>query len=359
MDLHQRPPANPSDLVLPPVQTREAFAQLAANEAAMMLMQSSQQSGGYAAGTIISAIHTTLYPIWTYMKASEVSAPNVFAVRDSLVEKLLNTDIDNVLPEDVRLPFPGFYVSLPFGEKLLMLRNHQTGMHEASFVGIAEGWVGEERGLFCTLWGEPRPDGSDAHDDHIYSFSFQLPKAATESSLRELLEANDEIQRAHMRDAGIPLLIKRDVARVYDQSFDFYDAISLLRRFVINFCLYLNSPNPDIEPAKSGQRTWGQIVAGESEQKRTKVRVSKSRRTSKKPSATTVYTIWDVGRNIEQLKRVSSATDILVRGHFRRQAHGVGRRLRKVIWIEPHIRLSTGEEVAGHEYDVEPNREHS
>jgi hypothetical protein len=45
-------------------------------------------------------------------------------------------------------------------------------------------------------------------------------------------------------------------------------------------------------------------------------------------------------------------TDVVVRGHWRRQAHGPKFSLRKVIWIEPHVRLPTGVEPAGHDYQV-------
>jgi len=360
LDLRQPTPSSPRGLVLPPVKGHETFARMVAEQVAMSMAghPQAQQGAGYVSGQILMAVHTTLFPIWTYMKASKLGEPNVFAVRDSLVEKLLNTDIDNVRADEVRLPFPGLYVSFPFGDKLLLLRNQQTGFHEVSFVGIAEGELGGERSLFCTFWGEPQPGGRATSDDHVYSFSFDLP-SGDDSSLSALLESADERQRREMEEHGIPLMIKRDVARLYDESFDFYDAVGLLRRFVINFCLYLSSPHPDIEPTRGGQRHW-ETVAGAREPKRTKVRVSRktSRRKGKVQAAS--YAVWDVGRNVEKLQRRSVATDILVRGHFRHQAHGVGRALRKIIWIEPHIRLPSegaAGEGPGHEYDVVENAE--
>jgi hypothetical protein len=360
VDLNQPTPPRPRELVLPPVKGHEIFARIVAEQAVMRMAGAPMtgQGSGYVTSNILMAVHTTLYPMWTYMKASQLGDPNVFSVHDSLVEKLLNTDIDNVRPEDVRLPFPGLYVSFPFGEKVLLLRNQETGMHEISFVGIAEGSINGERSLFCTFWGEPKPGGRGTSDDHIYSFSFGLPDETGSTGLVALLERGDARQRQEMRDAGIPILIDKDMARLYDQSFDFFDAVGLLRRFVVNFCLYLSSPNPDIAPVRRGQPQWTQTVAEEPQRKRTKVRVSKKRRTSRRKVKLKAaqYVVWEVGQNIERLKRRSSATDILVRGHFRRQAYGPGRKQRKIIWIEPHIRLPTEEgKVPGHEYEVIPN----
>lgn len=306
---------------------------------------------------MLRTLHTALYPVWSYMQGIRFGSPNVFSVRDSLVEKLMNTDIDNVHGEDIRLPLPCIYVSMPFGEKTLLMRNEDTGMHEVSLVSIAEGEREGERALFCVFYGEPRADGSSTTDDHVYSFSFGLPP---DGSLRQLLDRRAAEDAQRLRDDGIEITVQRDMLRFYDESFDFEDALALLRRFVINFCLYLSSPGADIEPTKSGQGQW-ESVREEPQQRRTSVRVShgKKRRSSKKRaegSADLIYTTWDVGRNVTRLQRTLSATDILVRGHFRRQAHGAGRLLRKVIWIEPHIRLATGEEPQGHEYKVEPNR---
>lgn len=359
LDIDQTPPNAPFELVTPITRGYRKFARLVAQEAVMTLVgpEEKQQAAGFQTSVIIAAVHTALYPIWTYMRAQQFGEPNVFSVRDSLIEKLLNTDIGDVLPSDVRLPFPGTYVSLPFGEQVFFLRNQHTGLHEASFVGIGEGSIRGERTLFCTFWGEPRADGQRTSDDHIYSLAFGLPDDAGSSTLKALLSRSDVEERATLAEEGIPLLIEHDMVRVYGQSFDFFDAVNLLRRFVVNFCLYLNSPNPDIQPTRGGQSAWD-VVAGEPRRSRTKVRVSKKRRQSKRKQKVKAapYAVWEVGRNVEKLRRVSSATDILVRGHFRRQAHGPGRTLRRVIWIEPHIRLpSDGGDAPGHEYDVTSN----
>lgn len=357
LKIDQRPPASPKLLVLPTTPGHDGFTRATAEQALLAVAASPPRDEGQALGVVLNAMHSTLFPIWTYMSAQQMGTPNVFAVRDSLVEKLLNTDIDNVRPEDVRLPFPGVYISMPFGEKLVTLRNQQTGHHEVSFIGVAEGTSPEgTRALFCTLWGEPKRDGTSPSDDHIYSFSFDLPDGSAEK-LKAVIDKSDAEQRKELRERKIPILLERDMAHVYDESFDFFEAVNLMRRLVVNFCLYVSSPHPDIEPSKSGQPQWGQTVRGEGQAKRTKVRVSRRRRASRKKKApSTTYEVWDVGRNVEKLRRVSVATDILVRGHFRRQAYGEGRRLRRVIWIEPHIRLPSDDgDVPGHEYEVTSN----
>lgn len=355
LPLHQTPPIRPVGLVEPSYPGHKKFAYLVAESAMVMLMGRPYTREGVE-NSITSAIHSTLYPIWMYMRASQMGDPSVFQVHDSLVEKLMNTDIGNVRPEDVRLPLPGIYLSLPHGAKILELRNAISGLHEVTMVGIGAGAYDGKRALFCVFWGEPRPDGNDVADDHVYSFRFPLIDGGPDK-LKALFDEVDELDREQIASGKLGLAMEEDTLRFYDQSFDFIDGRALLRRFVINFCLYLSSPNLDIEPTKGGQKSWDEYIAAPGAPKRTKVRV-KGRRSSKKKDKVRApkFDVWEVGRNVERLKRRSVATDVLVRGHFRNQAHGPGRTLRKVIWIEPFIRMPTGPDVSpGHEYEVDPN----
>ena len=354
LDLDQKPPSEPMVLAESEYPGYKKFANVAALDLRQALSHvkerdmSSAQLAATSQRAVTGSILATLYPLWDYMKASTLSDPNVFSVNDSLIEKLMNTDVGNVVPDDVRLPFPGIYISIPHGSKILESRNQLTGFHEISLIGIGEGLSKGKRAMFVVMWGEPHSHGSSPGDDHVYSFEFSLPDGGSRS-LTELFEADASEARIGLETEN--RRPERDVLRFYGESFDLFDAAALLRRLVINFCLYLNSPNPDIEPTRSGQGKWGETEL--TRPKRTKVRVSKKR--SGKPKMGRAKE-WDVGRNVAKLVRRSMTTDILVRGHFRNQPFGVGRAKRRVIWIEPHIRLPTDPDHShGHEYDVKPN----
>lgn len=358
--LTQKAPPTPWQLLLLPTVGHERLVHYVAIQALNALSGDPrvQQHAGAMSNVVDNAVHVSLYPIWTYLRASELSQPNVFEVRDTLVEKLLNTDIDNVRPKDVHLPFPGFYLSLAASDMPpLFLRNALTGFHEISFIGIGEGRAAGDRLLYCTFWGEPRPDGGGTHDDHVYSFSFPLPQMGDSETLTGIMEQADRHERERLDALKIEVVGGvQDHARICGESYDFFETVGMLRRLVINFCLYLSSPNPDIEPTRPQQPAWGSAAPGpEPGPQRSTVRVRRSSRKGKKKdkSAAPLYELWDVGRTVERLRRHSTATDILVRGHFRNQAHGIGRTLRRIIWIEPHIRLRTDtDEPMGHEYRI-------
>lgn len=366
VSLVQKAPPTPWQLLLPPTKGHEQIVYYVALQALNALHGDPrvQQHAGAMSNVIDNAVHVSLYPIWTYLRASELSQPNVFEVRDNLVEKLLNTDIDNVRPRDVHLPFPGFYLSLAASDTPpLFLRNALTGFHEVSFIGIGEGRADGDRLLYCTFWGEPRPDGTGTHDDHVYSFSFPLPELGGSESLAKIMEQADLHERARLDALKTDIVGGvQDHARICGESFDFFATVGMLRRLVINFALYLSSPNPDIEPTRPQQPAWGSPTsASEAGPQRSTVRVRRSSRKGgkkkEKPTAQR-YELWDVGRTVERLRRRTSATDILVRGHFRNQAHGAGRTLRRIIWIEPHVRLRTDtDEPMGHEYRISDDGE--
>jgi hypothetical protein len=356
LPISQTPPEQPILLMHPLYPGHEKFAEMVAESAMIHIGHGGHydMGAGVVGDAIESAVHSALYPVWLYMRASQMSDPSVLNVKDSLVEKLMNTDIGaNVSGADIRLPFPGIYVSMPFGEELVQIRNSKTGLHEITLMGIAEGRADNEREFFCIFWGEPRPDGREPGDDHVYSFRFSVEGSG--QSLSDEFKTVDTAHSEQLRTGAVKLVFQKDMVRFYDQPFDFIEGRNLLRRLVVNLCLYLNSPNPDITPTKSNQGNWSSVVQGSP--KRTRVRVSKKRRSSKKDKVQlSRYEIWNVGDNIKKLERKSSATDVLVRGHFRNQPYGKARSLRRVIWIEPFIRLPSGPDRSpGHEYDIESN----
>jgi hypothetical protein len=298
---------------------------------------------------IVDTLNPFTFTLFVYQWSCALGAPNVFQVQSSLVEKLLATDISNVSADDVRPPFPGFYVSMPPGS--LAIWNHKTGHHQASLIGVAEGYpqpleTSDLRGgnqrmfaggrtLFAVFFGEPNERSQGVSDDNITNIALPL-----NSEHRNLGEVFDEF-------SGV-VNDQPDFLRFMGKSYSAVEGLKLLDQFIANFCLYLSSPNPDIEPVRGGQKSWS-----------AEVELIESRRTTprlrelKEPP---LAALWDVGRNTTKLQR-KLPSDIVVRGHWKRQAHGPGRTLRKVIWIEPFIRNATGGDAPGHDYEANPHQE--
>lgn len=316
------------------------------NIAAASVLGSIQTHGsGLGYEQFMASLQLPFSALYIYMCARRFGTPSVFELRDNLAEKLILTDTDQIRPDEVRLPLPGFYVQMP--PSALELWNKQTGWHKVSFVGIAESVVQEGprmgRGLTTLFWCEPSEKSTSATDDNAQVSFISLPEGYEGSIEKYETAIRDD-------DAFSPSgLTRQAFCRWQGQDLSFTEGHRLLRRFAINFCLYLSSPNPDVQPT-GGKQTWHEVIEkaeaahGAGPHAKRQVTVGKN------------FSLWEVGRNVRRLQKLT-ATDILVRGHWRSQAHGTGRLLRRRMWIEPFVRRATGEDVPGHEYAVHGERD--
>jgi hypothetical protein len=312
------------------------------NIAAHSLLGSYQMYGRITETAFMVAIQLPFTSLFIYMQARRFGTPSVFELRDSLAEKLVLTEADEISPRDVRPPLPGFYIQMPPGA--LELRNVHTGWHKVTFIGVASAFVhaGPRAGrtLMSLFWCEPNERSTSATDDNAQVSFISLPENYDGS-----IEQYETTIRTDTAE-GVP---ERSFVRWQGKELPYEEGHKLLRKFVISFCLYLSSPNPDIQPT-GGKQTWKDVVEkaegahAAGPHVRRQVTIGKN------------FSLWDVGRNVRRLQKLT-ATDILVKGHWRRQAHGVARLLRRVIWIEPFVRRPTGGEVEGHEYDVRADRD--
>jgi hypothetical protein len=291
------------------------------------------------------AVQLPLATFWVYLMSRRYGAPSVFDLREGLAERLVATSHVGVLPRDVRLPFPGVYVQMPPGS--LQLWNQKTGWHSASLVGLSESDVieGPRRGrcLVSVFWCEPNEVSTGPGDDNAQ---------VVFTSLHDDWEGSvDALEAKVIADAGPDGIEVYTGPMVKWQGVEYRGAAghSLLRSFLVNFCLYLSSPNPDVLPTSRG-RSWSETMDALEEaaerSERTKTQVRPRISTGKN------FSLWDVGRNATRLR--ATGTDIAVHGFWRRQPCGPRWSRRKLIWIEPYIRQATGAEPAGHDYQVGP-----
>lgn len=167
--------------------------------------------------------------------------------------------------------------------------------------------------MVTIAWGEPTAESTSWGDD-AYSIGYAAFASAEE-------EANAAIF-ASIGGIAAP-------RGIYYDGVEVPNAVTAL---VMNFCLYL-ATRPKIRRAGSGKVVdITEITAAP----RTSVAMSR------KPLR------WDVGGGETIARR--SAADVVVRGHWRNQACGARMAERRVIWIAPHVRNSTGAVAAGHDY---------
>jgi hypothetical protein len=271
---------------------------------------------------------TTIVPIFLLMRANEFGSPNVFLLRDNIAERLLATDAPELTGNDVKPPFPGFYIQLPPGLMQVFFKGDEVPL---SFIGVAEVVKKGERLLLIEAWGEGRHYRS-SRVVHVL-----LPRESRPDVLAPPVIYEDETAGGSFGRKGAKL--------------PGIEGLRLLEKLIVNFCLYLSSPNPDISDA-SGNRSWSDTITVLEAATRTSPELKRKPLPGGKN-----FAMWDAGRNTQRL--VVQKTDVVVRGYFKRQPHGPRSSLRRLIWVEPHIRNPTGIEAPGHDYDVAKNKRSS
>jgi hypothetical protein len=321
-------------------------------------------------GTPTSNIYLQAALNFTGMKALEISdRPCWYSMSEGLVYSLLGTRLREVYPDDVRLPFPGLFVEIPPG--ILKINNNLTGSHEVRALSICEGnpmfpegsgdgfrMFESGRRILVMVYCEPNEQSIDAGDDNILYLN--IPVYNPEKSIETLLQEDREI-------VGEALAIQedRDGGEFVGQPKTFGEIRQLIRSFVINFLLYLRSPEADIRHANADR-----ITRLRKEKKGSKKHRVQIERLQKEPS-------WLAGSKIvlrpdlreavrESLSRrkgKSLTFKVLVSGFWRKQWYGKktpenpkGTEQRPK-WIEPYVR--GGElpgTVLGHEYEVKGDK---
>lgn len=307
--------------------------------------------------------------VWLSRTSDNMSAEGLIALCASLLEISLIRDLPRIPPSvvgmgdsDRRLALAaavGAALSLSPGQDQV-LEEHCAGFHEM--------WCHE---IYCYVMASSagKPNVFRISEDltenllktdlvGVSSSDVQIPFAGLylsigASDIREIsgasavsvTQSHDERGRriihacahSNARWGHVPV----DLSGPFPLSSDGSD-LDQLGKFIVNALLYITSPNPDVMPA-SGARVdtaWDEAV--------TAARTSPRAPGRHKPGA---RMLWNVGASVKRLR--VAALDVLVRGHWRRQAHGPRHSLRKMIWVQPHIRMPTGAPTAGHDYVVD------
>lgn len=254
---------------------------------------------------VARAFESGLYDSYWHARAAEYGAPCVFDAESSIIERLLDTDLpDRSIP--LRMPLPAFMVRLP--SSLLETEDPaRPGVWlDVSCMMI----VGSNNGTHLDVqWlAEPCREATNFADDAACSRVVDLST------------------RQHHPQGSLATIRYR--GSVHDDS--------IMGILAVNFIAYLCSERGVVKPS-GANRPWAEARATlESCPKRTKVMLGKH------------YATWTVNDSVKRYEL--TATDILVRGHWRHQSHGPKHSLRRLTWIEPFVRRATDAMPLGHDY---------
>lgn len=270
----------------------------------------------------------------TYHAASHARAgKRVYEVSPGLGEKLRYTELRGLSTDDLRLPYEAIYIQVPARAKL-RVHNAQTGWHELMGIYLAEDslipadaarGMGGGRGWRVLLCG--RSKNERFGDDALSHFWVPLDPG------RKL-------------DEQLNLLADRMVTDPSGSSFgemracwrDIFD-------WLMNVVLYATWTEPGVHVMtnKEAKQLWERLQ--KLPRKSAKRETLKKRFRELDPQQRIV-----LGRNVYVLRGGDregagpgeEGRPLWVRtrvsGHWRNQAHGTGRKLRKLLWIEPFFR---------------------
>jgi hypothetical protein len=320
-------------------------------------------------------IHAAL--TWIVFQTLRFSdSPSWYNVLDDLMYVLLTTELGGVYPEDVRMPFPGFFIEIPPG--FIEANNAMTGLHTIRSISVCEGnhtvehedgslLPGSGRRLLITLWGEARQDSHSCADDHIYYLT--LPLYDDGRSIKRLVE-QDRMDLWQYDATTAERWKNRTFGRILGQKTTFTEANEVIRQFVVNFLLYITHHPGDVVHANQERvaQLRGPVRKIRGKAKRPKLSQSKRSLIQKllaEPS-------WTVGSRINLDTRFKHAVrkhgvarkgrKLLLKtkvcGHWKRQV--CGKRLpngdfsdRKLIFVEPYVKPGQSDNpVFGHDYHV-------
>ncbi len=302
---------------------------------------------------------------WVALRLRGVShTSNWFRPSEGLVYKLLATDLSGAVVGDLKLPMDAFYIELP--PQVFYLDDPKTGWHEVRSLTVVRGHITKEtldtagfagdptaarvklgERVVVEAYGEPNTNSKDPFDDTwlFKSYSTEDKEADIEAAI--LSSAGHEVEHERKLNRG----------RLGDRILDGMEIRALLLRFVLNFCVYLGSEKATTIPLH--EEEIKQLHGGK-KFKNLRKPVQQRVRDLQNDRVFLVGTDVTVDSEIREIVRTEGTGGyrltyrVLVRGHWRNQAHGPARALRKRKWIEPHVRgTELPTPVVGHSYKVE------
>lgn len=280
------------------------------------------------------------------------STPNILVPADPLAYRLLATDTQGVHGRDVTSPFPAFILVLP--PKLFGTTYRTSGRHYATHVkvGIEDNpaqWNMEVMPELRALhWRIEHGKGSHSKQDFDYPYS-----QATAFLTRDAV---------HLEVHGNITTWDEVSFFIGDQATNFAGIHTAMCNYLVNTLLYLGRAKERGELRLQNAEELRKAKDKAMKKHPRKVDVERYRRLKDTSSIFEYGTHVVIDHDIERMVRTGNkprgtkwemSYKTVVRGHWRSQAHGPGRTLRRPQWIQPHTRgPDFSEKIAGHVYVV-------
>ncbi|MFP3727751.1 hypothetical protein U8V72_21430 [Priestia filamentosa] len=267
-----------------------------------------------------------------------------FSFEKTLTEMLLETDLNNVDAEYVKLPFPCVYFDVPaniFKEELYGRIYSLIGMYVYDMPAenlsreAKDARIGKERDKYISVHAVLST--GEEISENVFTTVLNFDLRLKEGNIFEQLQEN------YLRSTFS--VIEMDLA-------------DKIISFVINAILYLNSDKKIIGLVKPKHLD---LLEGKKSPK-------KQKKLARKFKGKSNLEYYQLGKDIvishekkngttrvhrsDKLSSLSTSKQWIVRGHWRNQPFGKGLKERKYIWIKPYIKGNEESPLSGKNYTV-------
>lgn len=273
---------------------------------------------GYDANDIasIAALSRTEFVRWRSFYGCWSHGSQVFRFEQSLVEKLILTDVPDIPWNDFRLPFPSLILQVP--SSFFQINDPHTGPHDVDTYLINEIYYGGKRGISLFVMAQENSKSRFFGDDAVFYCALKENTTLREST-KSLFDANHDLIEVNPR-------------------------FRALISFPFLAILYINTVPDDVKRAEMPEKQRRLIEKSKAltGKKRTHV-LDQLKDFPKLPMVVGTkvkITHEKLGETAVHHARGNVEINVAsyVRGHWTHQPHGPKMSLRRLQWIEPYWR---------------------
>jgi hypothetical protein len=252
----------------------------------------------------------------------ELSGKRTYEVSPGLAVKLGATELRGLKTDDLRLPYESLYLVIP-PEAGLTVFNEETGEHPADGAYITEEKRADGRVWQIMVTSLSKVE-ENPYDDALHFFRVHLPEGMLlEDAIKHTMRIFEEEGAAKLN------------------HFKLLERWPVFFRWVMNAMIYATWPDAEREDVmlnKEARQLWERLQkVPKGSPKRERLREEFKQLDPKRR----IY----LGRGVrpeldehESAKGRPLEVRVRVQGHWKKQAHGEGRALRKTIWVQPYWR---------------------
>lgn len=259
------------------------------------------------------------------MAAHRLAGRKVYSPSSGLAEQLAHTELRGLTVDDLKLPHPSIYITVP-EESGLQIWNQDSGWHKVIGIYITEETGRETRSWRFLVCGEPKPievvPGVFDDNDALIYFQVPLPKGMA------LTEALALTQEGHTQDVE-----RCKALQAQDPFGPMLEKWQTIFHWAMNVVLYVSLEDSEVREEIANREAKRVLDKLQGLPKNSKKRKNLRSKLSGLQQQRRIV----LGEHVTAQRGGWQLTvRVRVRGHWRNQPYGPERMYRRLQWIEPY-----------------------